>query len=118
MNQAKPARVQRLAWKLRADGHAACAAAIHRIANQRVPDGGHVHANLVRSAGFQGAFDQRAIDESFDDAVVRARRLAGTDHRHFRPLRRMPADRLIDRAARFEHAAHERLIIALDRSRL
>ena len=118
MNQAKTPRMQCLSWELGTDRHPAGAVTVDLITDQRMPERRHVHANLVRTPGFQRTFDQRAIDEAFDDPKVRPRRLAALNNRHLRSLRRMPTDRLVDGSARFQHAAHQRLVVALDRPRL
>ena len=51
-------------------------AAVHRIADQRMTDMRHVHADLMRASGFQTAFDQRVRAESLAHAIVRDGRLA------------------------------------------
>ena len=94
------------------------AAAIRRVAQQRMADRRQVHADLVRAAGLQPAADERRGAEALDDLDVRARRLAGRDDGHRRALRRMAADRRIDRRRAREVAVHDRQVLALDRARL
>ena len=60
MGEAKLRRVQCLAMKAKLLQHLAMRlsrAAVNRIAEQRVADRRHVHANLVRAPGFEPAFD-------------------------------------------------------------
>lgn len=46
-------------------------AAVALIAEQRMPDVAHMHANLVRATRFQLAFDESNVAEVFDNAIVR-----------------------------------------------
>lgn len=70
-------------------------------------NGRHVQRTLMRTPRFQRTFDQRAIEETLDNPVMRSCRLAALDHGHFCPLCRMPADRRIDGAAPLEIPAHQ-----------
>ena len=44
---------------------------IYAIANERMPDMRHVHANLMRASRFQRAFDQRCFGKGFYHPVMR-----------------------------------------------
>ena len=95
--------------------------AVDRIADQRVADRCHVHANLVRPACFQGAFKQRAVVEDFQHAIPGQRRLATTTfrhHGHLGPMNRMPADRRIDAVIASNDTGSQRQVLPLDRARL
>ena len=118
MDEPKPACVQRLTPESRAGRYAAGARAVDGIADQRMADRLQMHAYLVRTTGFKRAFNQRTVEKAFDDAIMRARRLAALRHGHACPLPRMPSDRRIDRAAVFDEAARQRIVMTLDRARL
>ena len=52
-------------------------AAIFAVANDRVANGGHMHAQLVRASGVRLQFDPGGgVARAFDDAIARAGRLA------------------------------------------
>ena len=92
MHQGKLRRMQGLAWKRQA---VARAAPIDGVADQRMADVLEMHADLVRAAGLQPAFDERGVAETLDDAVGGARRLAAVVHRHARARARVASDRRV-----------------------
>src|SRR3954468_20249799 len=104
MSQSKLGRMQRLPRKLDA---VARAAAIDRVADQRVTNVLEVHADLVRAPGVQAAFDERGAAEALEHPISRARRLAAMRDRHAGAHLRVAPDRRIDGAARWRTAPHE-----------
>lgn len=80
--------------------------AVDQIAEQRVADVRHVHADLVRAAGLQLAADVRVAVVARDDRPVRDR-VAGVFGRHGHALavRRVAADGRVDRAGIFAQIA-------------
>jgi len=88
-----------------------------------MPDRRHVHADLVRSdlvrsPGFQSAFDQRTGNKRFQYPVVRPGRFAGPHHGHAGTQGRMPADWRIHRPRALDESPRQRLIMAFDGTRL
>jgi hypothetical protein len=73
--------MQRLPCKRR-DLRRGAPAAIRRIADQRVPDGGEMDADLMCSAGFERATHERRVAEALERRHVSACRLAGGDDGH------------------------------------
>lgn len=72
----------------------------------------------MRPAAFESALDQRARDETLDNAIMCSRLLAGLDHGHPGPKRGMAAYRRINGTVALHIAAHQRLVDAPDRPRL
>ncbi len=93
------------------------ASAVRGVAEQRMPERGQVHADLVRAPGFEAALHERGGAEALDDVDVRARGLAGRDDGHLGALRRMAPDRRVDRRRAREVAEHDRDVLALDAAR-
>src|SRR2546429_5687047 len=82
------------------------AASVDFIAEEGVPDGGEVDADLVGAPGLEAAGDQArhrravAAEIAFEHLPVRYRRAAAGAHGHLLAPARVAADRLIDGAAR------------------
>ena len=79
MDEAKLGSVQRLTMKTKFLQQLAVrfsGSAVNRVADQRMADRRHVDADLVGSAGFQPAFDQRRITEDIQPFPVSHRALA------------------------------------------
>ena len=51
-------------------GTVSAAGAVYRITEKRIPDARHVHANLMRAARLQAAFNVSMAAEAFQNAVV------------------------------------------------
>ena len=88
--------------------------AVHRIADDRISHVRQVHADLVRAPGLELHARQRVSAKTLLDAVMRDRLAPVAAHRHFRTLRAMPADGLIDGAAAGHGAGAQRQVFALD----
>src|SRR6202030_1589635 len=79
------------------------AAAIDRVAEERMPDRGEVDADLMRAPGLEPAGDEarhrRAIAAAvaFEHLPMGDRRAPAGAHRHFVAGAGMAADRLVDR---------------------
>src|SRR5213075_62165 len=82
------------------------AAAIDRVADQRVADVLEMHADLVGAPGLEAAFDERGAAEALEHAIGGARGLAAMRDRHARARLRVAADRRVDRAAGGRIALH------------
>src|SRR3546814_8162205 len=100
MRDFKLARMQRLPWKrlqrlAQHDGQAGAAhrPAVDEVANDRLADMRHVHADLMCAAGFQTHAHVRVLLEAFLHPVVGDGRTTIVDHRHLQALARMAADR-------------------------
>src|SRR5687767_12298498 len=89
------------------------AALVERIADNRMPNMLEMHANLVRTAGFETAFQQGDPVKALDHLVVGARGPAAAGHRHARARTRVAADRRVDGAVRGRLAMHQREVGAL-----
>src|SRR4029077_10782665 len=74
-------------------------AAVLRIAEQRMAHVRHVHADLVRAARFEAAFDQRLRTKTLAHAIVRDRLAAIRAHGLLQAIAWMASDRRIDAAA-------------------
>ena len=94
-------------------------AAVAFVVEQRVADGFHMHADLVRAAGFQPAFDQGHVTQPFQYAVMghgmfphrAVRRIDGHSH----PVGRVAGDIAGDGPFVFvEVAPHQRMVDAPD----
>ena len=114
----KPNRVACRACRERRGNPGAPPPSVRRVANQRMIDGGKVHADLVRASGFERAAHQRRDAEALDHADVRAGRLSRSDDRHRRALCGMASDGRVDRGGALHVAAHDREVVALHRARL
>src|SRR5215831_8643141 len=88
--------------------------AVGGIADEWMPEGSEMHADLVRAPRLEPAREQRGRAEALDDRVMRARGLAGRNDRHRRAPRRMAPDRCLDRSAVAEVAGRERQVFAMD----
>src|SRR5260370_37122424 len=98
------------------------AAAIDRVAEERMPDRGEVDADLMRAPGLEPAGNQtrhrRAIAAAvaFEHLPMGDRRAPAGAHRHLVADAGMAGDRLVDGAARtLRHAPHERQVAAARR---
>ena len=60
---------------------------------------GHMHADLVRTSGFQTQPQTRVHTEVFHDAIVSDRRFTHRMHRHVSTFGRVATDWLIHRTA-------------------
>src|SRR5207302_9640456 len=105
MPQAELRGVQGLARELDA---VARAAPVYGIADQRVADMLEVHADLVRAAGLEAAFDERSAPETLEHLVGGTRRLAAVRDGHTGSRPDVAAYRRIDGAARWRVALHQR----------
>ena len=99
------------------------AAAIDRIADNRMADMGHMDADLMGASGLQPAFDQRgagnflfAAPQRPDDPVVGFGLFtAARQHRHFFPVLWTAPNIALNHALRFlRHPPHHRLIGTVD----
>ncbi|VFS63841.1 Uncharacterised protein [Kluyvera cryocrescens] len=79
--------------------------------HQRMSDVSHVHADLVRTSGFQTQPQTRVHTEVFHDAIVRDRRFTHWVHRHMRTLGWMTADRFLNGTARSHMTNRHGLIL-------
>ena len=61
-------------------------ATVERIANQRMRDMGHMHADLVSTPGFQTQTQTRMGTEVFHNAIMRRCRFTHRVYRHMRAL--------------------------------
>ena len=93
------------------------AAAVHRIAHQRMADVRQMHADLVGPTGLQLRADQGMCPEPPLDAVVGDRLASVAAYRHARALRAMTADGFIDGATASHDAVAERKVLAADLAR-
>ena len=98
-------------------GGSLATASIGRVADQRMTGSREVHADLVRAPGLEPAPHDRRDRHALEDVDVRARRLAARHHRHRRALRRMTADRRIDRHVARHVAVDDGEVLARDRAR-
>lgn len=87
---------------------------VRLIAHQREADMGHVHANLVSTAGFQLDPHMGVRAEALEHTVVADRRLAAVGDGHALTHTAVAADRGIDLATGGHHANHDALIDAAD----
>src|SRR5580692_11772705 len=111
MAKRKPPRMQRLSPKLEAWLNLA----IERIVENRMPDPGHVHANLMRSAGFEAKEQLGMRRKGVTDLVVRQGGFAVGDDREPQTIAWIASDRSFDRPERMlRYATHESKIFALD----
>src|SRR5215831_4846415 len=116
MDEREPRRVQSLARERR-PSRSRAAPAVHRIAEERVPNRGKMHADLVRASRFELAAQKRRAVEMLDDADVRACGPAVRYDRHRRARDRVPADRCVDGHGARNSSRRNREIFPLDRSR-
>ena len=92
--QGRPYRGAELGFARRKSG------SIGRVTQKRMADMRHVNPDLVRPPGFERATDQTGdrlfvrASEGFKQLVAGRRRspFGLPDHRHFGPVRRLPAD--------------------------
>ena len=104
-------------------GYAGCrwnaeAPAVGLVADQREAHMGHVHADLVGTAGFEFDPHMRVRAEAFEYAIVADRRLAAVGHRHALAHAAVTADRRVDLATGGDHPDHDALVDAADRALL
>ena len=94
MLKGKPIGMQRLPLQSRKGG-----SAVKQISQQRMPKTRHVHADLMRSAGLQGAFNEAAGIAIAKGAYARGRRLSGVvvqvNDGHSKPVARIAPHRCI-----------------------
>ncbi len=92
------------------------ATAVGLVANQREPDMGHVHTDLVGTAGFQLDPHMGVGAEALEHTVVADRWLAAFGYRHALAHAAVAADRGVDLATGGDHANHDALVDAADRA--
>ena len=118
MNETQLPGMQSLARERVKPRFGATRLSISRIADQRMTDMRHMHADLVRAPGREFALDKRCAGKALKNPIA-GQRLAPTRHnRHFCPLDRMPADRRIHLAAERGIAMHESKVVTLHGARL
>ena len=89
------------------------APAVDAVAEQRVPDVGHVDADLVRAPGLEPAAQVRPALVAGDDLPVRDGAAASGHDGHALAVRRASGYRRVDRAGVLPHAAaHDALVDA------
>lgn len=114
MVELQPECVQGLA----ADPGIASAAAIDRITNDRMPEMGEVHPDLVSPPGNEIRFDQGGIRKPLQHAVPGDRRPAAWHHRHPRPVPWMPPNGGVDSSLNSRHdPVRQRKVGAADSAR-
>ncbi len=104
-------------------GRAGCrrdaeAAAVGLVADQRVADMSHVHADLVGTAGFQLHPHMGVRAEALEHTVVADRRLAAVGDCHALAHAAVAADGRVDLATGSHHTNHDAFINAADRALL
>ena len=118
VNESQPVGMQRLALQVRKG-----CAAVQGVAHQRVPQRCHVHPDLVRAPGVQGALHPAALVRAIQALEVGARRLARVqgqiDDRHAQAVARIAPDRGLHRAALRPRpgAMRQGQVLALDLAR-
>ncbi len=90
------------------------ATAVGLVADQREANVGHVHADLVGTAGLQLHPYVGVRAEALEHAVVADRRLAAVGDGHALTHAAVAADRGVDLAARGHHAHHDALVDTAD----
>lgn len=92
------------------------AAAVNRVADQRIVDVGHVDADLMGAPGFQHDVNQGMSGKSLGQPVMRDCRLAaGADDGKAFAIHPVPADGLVDAAAAGHGALAKCDIFTVDR---
>lgn len=91
---------------------------VRLVADQRITDMRHVHADLVRTAGFQLDPHMGVRTEALEHPVVADRRLAAVSDRHALTQPAVTTDRGVDLAAGDHHPNHDALVDAADRAAL
>ncbi len=94
------------------------APAVGLVTDQRETDMGHVHANLVGTAGFQLHAHVGVRAEALEHTVVTDRRLAAIGYRHALAHAAVATDRRIDLAAGGDYTNHDALVDTADFTRL
>ncbi len=94
------------------------APAVGLVADQRVANVGHVHTDLVGTAGFQFHSYVGVRAEALEHPVMADRRLAAVGYRHALAHAAVAADGRIDLATSSYHANHYAFIDAADRTLL
>lgn len=94
------------------------APAVGLVTDQRETDMGHVHANLVGTAGFQLHAHVGVRAEALEHTVVTDRRLAAVGYRHALAHAAVATDRRIDLAAGGHYTNHDALVDTADFTRL
>ena len=85
-----------------------CLGELCRVADERVSNARHVHADLVRAAGVESTLDECAAGDAFQHRIVRAGFLAAVfDDGHSGALDGMPAQWCIDRPASADFSMHQ-----------
>ena len=121
MLQFESRSVQSLAMKVAREGGKLShkpRAAIHRIADQRVADRLHVHADLMRSSSLETTLELRPAFARTEHFVVRHGCFAASRHGHAGARDRMARNRRLDSARAGRRADHERDINAANGVRL
>ncbi len=94
------------------------APAVGLVTDQRKTDMGHVHANLVGTAGFQLHAYVGVRAEALEHTIVADRRLAAVGYRHALAHAAVATDGRIDLAASGHYTNHDALVDAADFTRL
>src|SRR5690606_8714974 len=89
-------------------------AAVQRVADQRMPSPGEVHADLVRAAGLELDAYISVRAEAAQHAIARDGRLAVLAHGHAQAIDRVTPDRRVDGTAAGQHAVTDGEITARD----
>jgi len=93
-------------------------AAVDRIANQRMAQRVHVHANLMGSTGSKAAFEQGGAGETFYHLETRQGRTPGRHHGHARAMSRIAPDGRAHLSVQFDHPVNDGKVVAPHRSGL
>jgi hypothetical protein len=90
--------------------------AIQPVTDARMPDGGHVHADLVRPAGLQAHLQQAGRPEGLEGVVVRDRRTSVRHDGEAAVAGRVAADRPVDGSPeRIGMALHQGVVALVHR---
>src|SRR5215470_9381029 len=91
------------------------AAAVHGVADDRMPNGGQVYPNLVRAPGLGKQPQEGDVRVALDDLEGRQRVAAATPHRHSLARDRVTGDGGGDSAGRVSQSAPDkRQVLLLD----
>src|SRR3569832_1471340 len=110
--------MQRFAQAIAATRRQTQSAPVRGVAQQRVMDVGHVHADLMRAPRFQSHFDITVSTKTLDHTVVRHGLAPALDDGHALAIHQMTTEGRVDRAARGHHADNDRIKYALTSARL
>ena len=85
--------------------------AVHRVAENGMPDVGHVDADLVRASRLEPAADVGIARIAGDDLPMRDRLASTGDHRHALAVGRVARDGRVHRAAVLAQSAHNDALV-------